>query len=625
MYRNGVKMVEGASNDYVATTGTSVTFTYNLESGDTVDIQVYELLTNDAFYLKTETYTQTEVNSQISTGLSGYLPLSGGTMTGNLYVNTNIGIGTNSPVNNEWSGGSKFLTIDATSSNAYGVLSLKGDRNSTGTTRGFQIGAGDGNLYLAYDDVDNNHRIIVYPSGDIGIGEDAGLAQGGNYGQNVHIHSTGTGASLKLTDVSTGAQTTSGFELITTGLAAYVWNREVSKLSFATSNLERMKIEANGKISIGADADFTPSGRVHIKGANGDQLILDNGGERFTQISLRESDAQNGALWLDTTDNMVDLFANTSHGIRLKTGGDNPRLTIAADGKVGIGTGSPASTLTINGSSVTLTGAGLGVRAASTSSGPIVAQSLNYETVFSVLPWSNGRTYLSSGTYYDTGAWRVKTNNVGACLLSISGNDGLHWYGGDGSADGAYETYAEDVQIVSRYGLVVNNEQSYNTGYGSGARTDLTSTSWVTVNIAGTSSTGDRHPSSSNVLKFTKLDNDSDLQVSVNFPYYMPSAGSGVGIRMRVSGDGGSTYAADLLTEGPAHGWGAAGYGGDQAGIINYTWNTESVLSNTLTGPIYIYFEMRCWGSDTAYINQYQASYAKYGYIHIKEVSRNHA
>ena len=82
VYVNGVKQVEGASNDYVATTGTSVTFVDNLSSGDVVDIQVYELLTNDAFYLKTETYTQTEVNSQISTGLSSYLPLGGGTMSG---------------------------------------------------------------------------------------------------------------------------------------------------------------------------------------------------------------------------------------------------------------------------------------------------------------------------------------------------------------------------------------------------------------------------------------------------------------------------------------------------------------------------------------------------------------
>src|SRR6056300_1634686 len=87
VYVNGVKQVEGATNDYVATTGTSVTFVDNLSSGDVVDIQVYELLTNDAYYLKTETYTQTEVNSQISTGVSGYLPLSGGTLTGMTTVN----------------------------------------------------------------------------------------------------------------------------------------------------------------------------------------------------------------------------------------------------------------------------------------------------------------------------------------------------------------------------------------------------------------------------------------------------------------------------------------------------------------------------------------------------------
>ena len=86
VYVNGVKAVEGSSNDYVATTGTSVTFTTNLSSGDVVDIQVYELLTNDSYYLKTETYTQAEVNSQITTGTSSYLPLTGGNLTGNLNV-----------------------------------------------------------------------------------------------------------------------------------------------------------------------------------------------------------------------------------------------------------------------------------------------------------------------------------------------------------------------------------------------------------------------------------------------------------------------------------------------------------------------------------------------------------
>ena len=94
VFVNGIKQVEGATRDYVATTGTSVTFTYNIPSGSSVDIQVYELLTNDAYYLKSEVYTKAETNTQISTGLSSYLPLTGGTVTGTvsvdrLHVDTN--------------------------------------------------------------------------------------------------------------------------------------------------------------------------------------------------------------------------------------------------------------------------------------------------------------------------------------------------------------------------------------------------------------------------------------------------------------------------------------------------------------------------------------------------------
>jgi hypothetical protein len=79
-YVNGIKQVYGSGRDFVATTGTSVAFTYNLGSGDTVDIQVYELLTNAAYYVKSEVYTQTEVNSQISTALSGAISPSSATI-----------------------------------------------------------------------------------------------------------------------------------------------------------------------------------------------------------------------------------------------------------------------------------------------------------------------------------------------------------------------------------------------------------------------------------------------------------------------------------------------------------------------------------------------------------------
>ena len=92
-------------------------------------------------------------------------------------------------------------------------------------------------------------------------------------------------------------------------------------------------------------AGGTMTGGLVVTAGNGDQLALNNAGERFTQISLQHSGTQNGGLWLDDTDSMVDLYANTSHGIRLKTGGDNPRVTILSGGNVGIGTQSPDSYL----------------------------------------------------------------------------------------------------------------------------------------------------------------------------------------------------------------------------------------------------------------------------------------
>ena len=93
----------------------------------------------------------------------------------------------------------------------------------------------------------------------------------------------------------------------------------------------------------------TFTGTLNVTSGNGDQLVLNNAGERFTQISLQHSGTQNGALWLDDTDSMVDLYANASHGIRLKTGGDNPRVTILSDGKVGIGIINPQQLLHVNG------------------------------------------------------------------------------------------------------------------------------------------------------------------------------------------------------------------------------------------------------------------------------------
>mgnify|MGYP000291527606 CR=1 FL=1 len=163
VYVNGVKAVEGSSNDYVATTGTSVTFTTNLSSGDVVDIQVYELLTNDSYYLKTQTYTQAQVNSQIATGTASYLPLVGGELTGNLVM----------------SGTSPQLQFETSSSHPNFQIAVQEN-----TSNAFEISSGATDA----DATDDTFvpRVTVMDSGYVGIGLGVGgvptsqLTVGGN-------------------------------------------------------------------------------------------------------------------------------------------------------------------------------------------------------------------------------------------------------------------------------------------------------------------------------------------------------------------------------------------------------------------------------------------------------------
>ena len=188
VYVNGIKQVEGATNDYVATTGTSVAFTYNLPSGSVVDVQVYELLTQDAFYLKTETYTQSEVNTQISTAVGSYLPLTGGTLTGDLTttgltvdtdtlhvdsVNNRVGIGNTNPA--------RRLDVSgeiASRASAPGLYLY--DSNVTNLYHRI-IGGGDAGIEYAADindvgagyhrwDIGPNTRMFLSESGKLGIG-----------------------------------------------------------------------------------------------------------------------------------------------------------------------------------------------------------------------------------------------------------------------------------------------------------------------------------------------------------------------------------------------------------------------------------------------------------------------
>jgi hypothetical protein len=75
---------------------------------------------------------------------------------------------------------------------------------------------------------------------------------------------------------------------------------------------------------------------------------------------------------------------------------------------------------------------GLSVQSTQTNSGPIVAKTSNYNTVWSILPWDDG-TYISTGIYYDNGQWVHASNDTKNALINFSGN-GARWYASDTSS-----------------------------------------------------------------------------------------------------------------------------------------------------------------------------------------------
>ena len=166
VYVNGVKSVEGASNDYVATSGTSVNFVANLASGDVVDVLVYELLTNDAFVLA-----------------------AGGTFTGNVGINTTSiqnRLHIHSNANDQGillsQAGSNYSGIiadaDRTVADNY-ILNLQANWNGNGVARiAFETGddlsnKDDGRIKFSTSSSGSSPvvRMHITPSGNVGIGQ----------------------------------------------------------------------------------------------------------------------------------------------------------------------------------------------------------------------------------------------------------------------------------------------------------------------------------------------------------------------------------------------------------------------------------------------------------------------
>jgi hypothetical protein len=98
----------------------------------------------------------------------------------------------------------------------------------------------------------------AYISGNVGIGTDSPMVA-------LNVHDS-TNARIALTNSSTGQTFPDGFELLATGLDAYLQNRSNGNMIFTTNNVERMRIDSSGNVGIGTD---NPATRLDIQGVGG--------------------------------------------------------------------------------------------------------------------------------------------------------------------------------------------------------------------------------------------------------------------------------------------------------------------------------------------------------------------
>ena len=81
-------------------------------------------------------------------------------------------------------------------------------------------------------------------------------------------------------------------------------------------------------------AGDTMTGGLTVDAGNGNQLLLDNDGERFTQVSFKNNGSQYAAVWYDNSINVLVNHAASGKGYVVQTGGSTDRLVIDSSGRV---------------------------------------------------------------------------------------------------------------------------------------------------------------------------------------------------------------------------------------------------------------------------------------------------
>ena len=271
VYVNGIKQYEGATNDYVATTGSSVNFTYNLPVDALVDVQVYELLTNDAYYIKTETYSQAQVNTQISNALTiyddqtasdaRYVNIGGDTMTGNLDVTGTVTADGLTSSGDVTLGDGASLQIDDQDSLIFGTFAL----GSSGTLL-------QGGTSVAFDTfVGGKKRHTIASNGNLSLYEDTGTTPKLFWDASAESLGIGTAAPIGNFNINGGTGDTATQDVVQTFTrTSSTGNVLVAKLRFDNFDTNHADLKFQVKTTASSEeSDSYYTDAMTIQGTSG--------------------------------------------------------------------------------------------------------------------------------------------------------------------------------------------------------------------------------------------------------------------------------------------------------------------------------------------------------------------